>query len=150
MNFTHRNEEVRAWSGRTDSYFSACMSAGTCVLLLNIARQSQVLPDLLASLYLWAKWLAQIDYFPSRNNDIKEAKVNAPVWQQEEVQGQRVKHMIEKENNFYQAGERYRSFDPARQDRFIEHLVRRSCIPRHYFDGLMCTSNICSFSPVHR
>ncbi|MFW8532540.1 catalase-related domain-containing protein, partial [Klebsiella pneumoniae] len=31
--------------------------------------------------------------------------------------------IIEKENNFKQAGERYRSFDPARQDRFVQRWV---------------------------
>ena len=37
--------------------------------------------------------------------------------------GPRERRMIEKENNFQQPGERFRSFDPARQDRFVARLV---------------------------
>ena len=38
--------------------------------------------------------------------------------------------VIVKENNFKQAGERWRSFDPARRDRFIERLAGMLLDPR--------------------
>lgn len=41
-----------------------------------------------------------------------------------------MKKMIEKENNFQQAGELYRTFDEARQERFIKRVVERLTSPR--------------------
>lgn len=44
--------------------------------------------------------------------------------------GPREKKMIEKENNFQQAGDNYRSFDPARRERFIKRLSDALNAPR--------------------
>lgn len=38
--------------------------------------------------------------------------------------------MIHKENNFQQPGVRFRSFDPARQDRFIKRIAEMLSDPR--------------------
>ena len=46
------------------------------------------------------------------------------------VSGNREKMCIAKENNFAQAGARWRSFDPARQDRFISRIAGMLTAPR--------------------
>lgn len=46
------------------------------------------------------------------------------------VSGNREKMCIAKENNFAQAGARWRSFDPARQDRFIKRIADMLTAPR--------------------
>ena len=55
---------------------------------------------------------SDVNYFPSR---IQPARHAAPYpLSRELIQGQRTKQVIGKENNFSQAGARWRSFDPAR------------------------------------
>lgn len=49
--------------------------------------------------------------------------------------GRREKAIIPKENNFQQPGERFRSWDPARQERFIARLSGMLSDPR-------CTAEI--------
>jgi catalase len=44
--------------------------------------------------------------------------------------GRREKAIIPKENNFQQPGERFRSWDPARQERFIVRLSGMLSDPR--------------------
>lgn len=46
------------------------------------------------------------------------------------LSGPRERRMLEKENNFQQPGERFRTFDRARQDRFIERLCEFLGEPR--------------------
>ena len=46
------------------------------------------------------------------------------------VSGNREKMCIAKENNFAQAGARFRSFDPARQERFINRIAGMLTAPR--------------------
>ena len=46
------------------------------------------------------------------------------------IMGCREKTKIAKENNFLQPGVRYRSFDPARQDRFVGRLSGMLSDPR--------------------
>ncbi len=46
------------------------------------------------------------------------------------ITGRRERAVIAKENNFKQAGERWRSFDPARQERFVERLSGMLLDPR--------------------
>ena len=62
----------------------------------------------------------EVNYFPSRLAPAKHAErtpTNPAV-----LTGRREWGVIPKENNFQQPGERFRSFDAARQDRFIERL----------------------------
>ncbi len=51
-------------------------------------------------------------------------------YQNMKVSGNREKMCIAKENNFAQAGARWRSFDPARQDRFISRIAGMLTAPR--------------------
>lgn len=63
----------------------------------------------------------EVNYFPSRFDPVRNA---APVPMAAQVlEGKREKCIIPKENNFAQAGERWRSFDAARQQRFLERVV---------------------------
>nr|WDD45562.1 catalase [Hordeum vulgare subsp. vulgare] len=63
----------------------------------------------------------EVNYFPSRFDPTRHAeKYPMPP---RVLSGCREKCIIDKENNFKQAGERYRSFDPARQDRFLQRWV---------------------------
>ncbi len=62
-----------------------------------------------------------MNYFPSRYDPVRHSErypYNASY-----VSGQREKRIIEKENNFQQPGERFRSFDPARRERFIARIA---------------------------
>nr|AKA94107.1 catalase [Ulva prolifera] len=62
----------------------------------------------------------EVNYFPSRHDPAQHAQ---PYPQNSKVlQGQRERKMIAKENNFSQAGARWRSFDKARQERFVERV----------------------------
>eukprot|EP00741_Cyanophora_paradoxa_P010414 tig00000037_g10070.t1 len=70
----------------------------------------------------------EVNYFPSRYDSARNAdpypfSTSVPT-------GQKTKSVIPKENNFKQAGERFRSFDPARQERFIRRLVDALRCPR--------------------
>ncbi|MTV29100.1 hypothetical protein FTX61_27570, partial [Nitriliruptoraceae bacterium ZYF776] len=70
----------------------------------------------------------EINYFPSRHDPVRHAEQYPipPV----RLSGKREKCMIEKENNFKQPGERYRSMSPDRQERFITRLVGALSDPR--------------------
>ena len=68
----------------------------------------------------------QVNYHPSKQYDIDDnmaSKVHGTAWTESPVSGPRVKQMIEKENNFGQPGEYYRSFDRESKDVFQGHLV---------------------------
>ncbi|KAK9834741.1 hypothetical protein WJX74_008896 [Apatococcus lobatus] len=62
----------------------------------------------------------EVNYFPSRFDPVRHAErfpENPAV-----LHGRRARQMIEKENNFAQPGARYRSWEPARQQRFITRI----------------------------
>ncbi|KDD77132.1 catalase [Helicosporidium sp. ATCC 50920] len=63
----------------------------------------------------------EVNYFPSR----MDPAVQAPQYpvSRSRIEGERVRGVIPKENNFQQPGERFRSFDPERQRRFAKTLV---------------------------
>ena len=70
----------------------------------------------------------QVNYFPSRFDPVRHAErypTNSTY-----VSGQREKRIIEKENNFGQPGDRFRSFDPARKERFIGRIAGMLSDPR--------------------
>ncbi|KAK9867389.1 hypothetical protein WJX84_006506 [Apatococcus fuscideae] len=63
----------------------------------------------------------EVNYFPSRFDPVRHAErfpENPAV-----LHGRRERQMIEKENNFAQPGARYRSWDSARQQRFINRIA---------------------------
>ena len=65
--------------------------------------------------------MLQVNYFPSRFDPVRHAErfpENPAV-----LHGRRERQMIEKENNFAQPGARYRSWDSARQQRFINRIA---------------------------
>uniref|UniRef100_A0A7S0ZLG9 Catalase n=1 Tax=Timspurckia oligopyrenoides TaxID=708627 RepID=A0A7S0ZLG9_9RHOD len=63
----------------------------------------------------------EVNYHPSHFEKLQ----HAPVYPTPRVtvSGTRTKEPIQKENNFAQAGERYRSFDVARQERFVGRVA---------------------------
>ena len=70
----------------------------------------------------------QVNYFPSRFDPVRHAqKYPIPSMQ---LSGRREKAIIVKENNFQQPGARFRSWDAARQDRFIGRLAGMLSDPR--------------------
>lgn len=73
----------------------------------------------------------EIDYFPSRNNKTHDDAAPGPIYsgtetqaESQKVQGEPVKEMIKKENNFQQAGERIRAFDEGQLERFTENFMK--------------------------
>ena len=70
----------------------------------------------------------EIDYFPSRFDPLREAE-RFPI-PTAIIHGRREKQIIPKENNFKEPGVRYRSWDPARQDRFVGRFVKALSDPR--------------------
>ena len=70
----------------------------------------------------------QVDYFPSRFDPVRVSE-KTPI-PSAKIFGCREKCVIPKENNFQQPGVRYRSFDPARQDRFVARLSGMLSDPR--------------------
>ena len=70
----------------------------------------------------------QVNYFPSRFDPVRHSEKYP--YQNMRVSGNREKMCIAKENNFAQAGARWRSFDPARQDRFINRIAGMLTAPR--------------------
>nr|QFQ66295.1 catalase [Phanerochaete pseudomagnoliae]QFQ66361.1 catalase [Xylaria sp.] len=70
----------------------------------------------------------EVDYFESRYDPARHAeKVPMP---NAIVSGRREKRIIEKQNDFKQPGERYRSWAPDRQERFLCRLVNALSDPR--------------------
>ncbi len=47
-----------------------------------------------------------------------------------QLAGRRMKQMLTKENNFQQPGERFRSWEPARQERFVTRMAGMLAHPR--------------------
>ncbi|KAK2660872.1 hypothetical protein Ddye_007405 [Dipteronia dyeriana] len=70
----------------------------------------------------------EIDYFPSRYDPVRHAQQH-PI-PPAICSGKREKCIIDKENNFKQPGERYRSFSADRQERFICRWVDALSDPR--------------------
>ena len=62
----------------------------------------------------------EVNYFPSRFDSARHAeRFPTP---SRPLAGRRERAVISKENNFQQPGERFRSFDPARQERFVNRI----------------------------
>eukprot|EP00188_Purpureofilum_apyrenoidigerum_P001465 Plantae.Rhodophyta-Purpureofilum_apyrenoidigerum.ctg18029.p1 GENE.Plantae.Rhodophyta-Purpureofilum_apyrenoidigerum.ctg18029~~Plantae.Rhodophyta-Purpureofilum_apyrenoidigerum.ctg18029.p1 ORF type:complete len:509 (+),score=90.91 Plantae.Rhodophyta-Purpureofilum_apyrenoidigerum.ctg18029:52-1527(+) len=70
----------------------------------------------------------EVNYWPSNHSKAKEGE-EWPI-AQGIVQGERKKEMIEKENNFQQAGEHWRSFDDDRRERFVQRVAEKLNEPR--------------------
>ncbi|KAI8015503.1 Catalase isozyme 1 [Camellia lanceoleosa] len=70
----------------------------------------------------------EVNYFPSRFDPVRHAERH-PI-PPSVLMGRRDKCIIEKENNFKQPGERYRSWAPDRQERFICRWVDALSDPR--------------------
>ncbi|KAK2076073.1 Carnitine O-acetyltransferase mitochondrial [Prototheca wickerhamii] len=62
-----------------------------------------------------------VNYFPSRFDPVRHAE-RYPA-NRATITGRRERAVIPKENNFQQPGERFRSFDPARQERFVTRIA---------------------------
>ena len=71
----------------------------------------------------------EVNYFPSRFDPVRNA-AKAPVAAAVELSGRRERAVIAKENNFAQPGARFRSFDAARQERFVGRVVDMLSDPR--------------------
>ncbi|WP_407605356.1 catalase, partial [Pseudomonas aeruginosa] len=70
----------------------------------------------------------EVDYFPSRYDPVRQAeRVPLP---DVVITGRRTKCVIEKEDNFRQAGDRYRSWAPDRQERFLRRWIEALSDPR--------------------
>lgn len=68
----------------------------------------------------------EVNYHPSQQYDIDDnaaSKSHGTAWTSPAASGPRVKQGIEKENNFQQPGEYYRSFDRESKDVFQKHLL---------------------------
>ncbi|BDA50585.1 Catalase [Coccomyxa sp. Obi] len=63
----------------------------------------------------------EVNYFPSRFDPVRHAERH-PI-NNAFISGQREKRIIQKENNFKQPGDRFRSWDPARRERFIGRIA---------------------------
>nr|ABM47415.1 catalase [Prunus avium] len=70
----------------------------------------------------------EVNYFPSRYDPVRHAE-RFPI-PSNILTGKRERRVIEKENNFKQPGERYRSWAPDRQERFIRRCVDALSDPR--------------------
>lgn len=66
------------------------------------------------------------NYFPSRGHVARASQEHAPpppALPREQLAGKQTRAPIKNENNFGQAGERWRSFNPARRQRFVERVA---------------------------
>nr|AFK46618.1 unknown [Lotus japonicus] len=70
----------------------------------------------------------EVNYFPSRYDPVRHAE-RYPI-PPAICTGSRERCAVEKENDFKQPGERYRSFAPDRQDRFVRRWVDALSDPR--------------------
>lgn len=64
-----------------------------------------------------------VNYFPSNRAPTKHATSATPLSSGDVVDGVKVREKIDRENNFQQPGERWRSFDAARQERFVSRVA---------------------------
>lgn len=71
----------------------------------------------------------EVNYFPSRVDGTRHAP-EYPLPTEPLPSERRVKQTIAKENNFAQAGARFRSFDPERQERFVTRVAAALNAPR--------------------
>lgn len=70
----------------------------------------------------------EVNYFPSKYINASNA-AKYPTTRRL-AHGNRVKATIPKENNFQQPGERFRSWDPARQQRFVDRMTENLACPK--------------------
>lgn len=64
----------------------------------------------------------EVNYFPSKFDPVRVAPPQ-PIYSSASLSGQRQRVVIAKEDNFTQPGERFRSFEPARQQRFVDRMA---------------------------
>lgn len=70
----------------------------------------------------------EVNYFPSRHDPVRHAQphpINA-----KHLSGTRERRMISKENNFAQAGARFRSLEKARAERLVSRIADALASPR--------------------
>lgn len=88
----------------------------------------------------------QVNYFPSRFDPVRHAE-RYP-YNNTFVSGLREKRIIDKENNFKQPGDRFRSWDPARQERFVGRisgmLSHPKCTQVRFFKAALCPDKMSS------
>jgi hypothetical protein len=65
----------------------------------------------------------EVDYYPSRHAPLRMAAPTATPVPARPVAGRRQKERIAKPNDFKQPGERYRSWDADRQERFVKRFA---------------------------
>ncbi|KAJ4824709.1 Carnitine O-acetyltransferase mitochondrial [Turnera subulata] len=70
----------------------------------------------------------QVNYYPSWYDNVHPAKKYPTI--SACLSGRRERREISKQNNFKQPGERFRSFDPARQERFVQRFGQALSDPR--------------------
>ncbi|VAI53359.1 unnamed protein product [Triticum turgidum subsp. durum] len=72
----------------------------------------------------------EVDYYPSRHAPLRHAEPASFPVPTRPVVGKREKTRIKKENDFVQPGERYRSWAPDRQDRFVRRFADALAHPK--------------------
>lgn len=73
----------------------------------------------------------EVNYYPSKVGATPPAAEPRPdIKMSHQEAGDREKVMIEKTNDFQQAGDRYRNFDEDRKKRFVMRLVEKMTEPR--------------------
>ncbi|MEW5300305.1 MAG: hypothetical protein WDW38_008259 [Sanguina aurantia] len=74
----------------------------------------------------------EVNYYPSKFDPVRTA-AKYPSFSSEQLAGQRAKVDLDvtgKQDNFTQAGQRFRSFDAARQGRYVERTAKMLSHPR--------------------
>lgn len=72
----------------------------------------------------------EINYFPSNHTRDGNANVARVTQPKRTFNGTATRQPLTKQNNFGQAGERWRSFDDARKERFVQRVVETLNAPR--------------------
>ncbi|KAG6496717.1 catalase isozyme A-like [Zingiber officinale] len=70
----------------------------------------------------------EVDYYPSRHSTLRHAE-RFPI-PNRIITGRREKTIIPKQNDFKQLGERYRTWAPDRQERFVQRWVEGLSHPK--------------------
>ncbi|KAK4534311.1 hypothetical protein CDCA_CDCA01G0336 [Cyanidium caldarium] len=78
----------------------------------------------------WMHREGEVNYYPSRVDVVPDAPSKSFPKPRDDLAGNRVKQVVPHEANFVQPGERYRSWDPARRERFVMRTAERLNSPR--------------------